>query len=220
METTMHVKLLSLALFANLIAATGAHATLETPQAQGNGYNKVVFNVSNEWDAQPEPAPDMIVLAASSGDSTGHASMKQPSYTVGDLVITNVRAGATVPKAPVAGGYMVIRNNGSEPDFLIGGTASFSGDVQIHEMKMQGDVMKMRELADGLEIPAGGEVMLKPGGYHVMFMKLSEPLNEGDSRKATLRFKNAGSVEVEFNIKSRKDLKSHGMDHSKHGSSN
>ncbi|NNJ76777.1 MAG: copper chaperone PCu(A)C [Anderseniella sp.] len=217
----MHVKLLSLALFANLIAATGAHATLETPQAPANGYSKAVFDVSHEWDAQSEPAaPDIVILAASSGHGTGHASMNQSSYTVGDLVITNVRAGATVPKAPVAGGYMVIKNNGSASDFLVGGQAAFAGDVQIHEMKMQGDVMKMRELADGLEIPAGGEVMLQPGGYHVMFMKLTEPLKEGENRKATLTFKNAGSVEVEFGVKSRKDLKSHGMNHSKHGSSN
>lgn len=223
----MQVKFLSLALFANLIAVTGtlAHATFETPQAIGDSHPKAVLKMSHGWDAQPGPAPGMMILAASSGDSTGHASMKQPGYTVGDLVITNVRAGATVPKAPVAGGYMMIRNNGSEPDFLIGGKAAFSGDVQIHEMKMQGDVMKMRELADGLEIPAGGEVMLKPGGYHVMFMKLSEPLTEGENRKATLTFKNAGSVEVEFAVKSRKHLKSHGMDHSKtdhskHGSSN
>ncbi len=217
----MQVKFLSLALFANLIAATGAHATLETPQAPANGYSKAVFAVSHEWDAQPEPAaPGIMILAASSGDSAGHASMKQPSYTVGDLLITNVRAGATVPKAPVAGGYMMIKNNGSASDFLIGGQAAFSGDVQIHEMTMQGDVMKMRELADGLEIPAGGEVMLQPGGYHVMFMKLTEPLKEGENRKATLTFKNAGSVEVEFGVKARKDLKSHGMDHSKHGSDN
>ncbi len=162
----------------------------------------------------------MMILAASSGDSAIHASMKQPNYTVGDLVITNVRAGATVPKAPVAGGYMVIRNNGSEPDFLIGGQAAFSGDVQIHEMKMHGDVMKMRELADGLEIPAGGEVVLKPGGYHVMFMKLTEPLTEDENRKATLTFKNAGSVEVEFAVKSRKHLNAHDKDHTKHGGSN
>lgn len=216
----MQLKFLSLALFANVIAATGAHATLETPQTQGNDYGKVVFNVTHEGDIQPELAPGTLTLAASSGDSTGHASMKLPSYTVGDLVITNVRAGATVPKAPVAGGYMVIRNNGGEPDFLIGGTAAFAGDVQIHEMKMHGDVMKMRELAGGLEIPAGGEVILQPGGYHVMFMKLGEPLKQGENRKATLTFRNAGSVEVEFGVKSRKDLKSHGMDHSKPGSSN
>ena len=115
---------------------------------------------------------------------------------------------------------MMIKNNGSTTDFLVGGQAAFSGEVQVHEMKMQGDVMKMRELADGLEIPAGGQVILKPGGYHVMFMKLTEPLTEGESRKATLTFKNAGSVEVEFNVKSRKHLNAHGKEHSGHGSSN
>ena len=218
----MQVKFLSLALFANLIAATCAfaHTTIETPQAAVGGYYNAVLKVPQGWDEQPGPAPGIMILAASSGDGTSHASIKQPSYTVADLVITNVRAGATVPKAPVAGGYMVIKNNGSGPDFLVGGHAAFSGDVQIHEMKMQGDVMKMRELADGLEIPAGGEVVLKPGGYHVMFMKLTEPLSEGENRKVTLIFKNAGSVKVEFAVKNRKHLNAHGMDHSKHGSSN
>lgn len=216
----MQVKFLSLALFANVIAATGAHATLDTPQLPDNGYSKAVFDVSHVWDSHKEPAPGTMVLAASSGHGTGHGSMDQASYAVGDLVITNVRAGATVPKAPVAGGYMVIKNNGRTSDFLVDGQAAFAGDVQIHEMTMQGDVMKMRELADGLEIPAGGEVMLQPGGYHVMFMKLSEPLKAGENRKAILTFKNAGSVEVEFGVKNRKDLKSHSMDHSRQGSSN
>ena len=196
----MQVNLTSLALFGSLIATTGAlaHAT-QTAQ---------------------QPLSGKMILAASSSDSTGHSSMKHQDYTVGDLVISKVRAGATVPKAPVAGGYMVIRNNGATPDFLVGGVAAFSDDVQIHEMKMQGDVMKMRELSDGLEIPAGGEVVLQPGGYHVMFMKLREPLTEGQKRKATLTFKNAGNVEVEFDVMSRKHLNGHGKDHSGHGSSN
>jgi len=222
METIMQVKFLSPALVASLIAATSAcaHAAFETPQASGDNHQRAVVKTPRGWDAQSGPAPGMMILAASSGDSAGHAAMKQPNYTVGDLLISNVRAGATVPKAPVAGGYMVIRNNGSEPDFLIGGQAAFAGDIQIHEMKMQGDIMKMRELADGLEIPAGGEVVLKPGGYHVMFMKLTEPLTEGENRTATLTFKNAGSVEVEFTVKSRKHLNAHDKDHTKHGSSN
>lgn len=209
----MQLKSLSLAVLASLIAATSAFAEEHTasPENISPGAHQTVLAGN-------------IVLAASSDNSTGHASMKPHSYTVVDLVITNVRAGATPPKAPVAGGYMTIRNNGSEPDFLIGGQAGFSGDVQVHEMKMDGDVMKMRELADGLEIPAGGEVILKPGGYHVMFMKLSEPLAEGDKRKATLTFRSAGSVEVEFDVKSRAQMKSHGNshsggDHSQHGTS-
>ena len=65
---------------------------------------------------------------------------------------------------------------------------------------MQGDVMKMRELAEGLEIPAGATVALAPGGYHIMFMGLNQAFVEGESITITLVFEKAGSVEVELPV--------------------
>ena len=131
--------------------------------------------------------------------TAGHASSHD--VTVGDIAIEDPYARATPPKAPVAGGYMKIVNKGSQPDRLIGGSAPFAGKVEVHEMAMQGDVMKMRELADGLVIPAGGSVDLKPGGYHLMFMKLKTPLKAGEKRKATLIFQKAGKVDVTFDVR-------------------
>lgn len=143
-------------------------------------------------------------------------------YKAGTLVIHHPYARATPPKAPVSGGYMTIHNEGKEADRLIGGKAGFAGEIQIHEMVMDGDVMKMREIAGGLEIPPGGEVTLKPGGLHVMFMQLGEQLQEGEKRKVMLEFEKAGSVEVEFNVEkvekpaAMKDGKMpEGTDHSK-----
>ncbi len=138
-------------------------------------------------------------------------------YKVGDLEIGHPYARATPPNAPVSAGYMTIRNTGTEPDRLVGGSADFAGMVQIHEMTMDGDVMKMREIEGGLEIPPGGEVVLEPGGYHVMFMKLVEQLKEGKTRKATLEFQKAGSIEVELPVQEVKPgaKMDHGkMDHS------
>ena len=83
---------------------------------------------------------------------------------------------ATLPNAPVGGGFLTIENTGYQTDRLISATSSVAGDTQIHEMSMQGDVMKMRELAEGLEIPAGATVALAPGGYHIMFMGLNQAL--------------------------------------------
>jgi copper(I)-binding protein len=68
--------------------------------------------------------------------------------------------------------------------------------MQIHEMTMADGVMKMRELPDGLRIPSGHAVMLEPGGYHVMFMDLKEPLVQGAKVDVTLRFAKAGEVPV------------------------
>jgi copper(I)-binding protein len=61
-----------------------------------------------------------------------------------------------------------------------------------------GGVMRMREIAGGLEIAPGATVELKPGGYHVMFMDLTRQLQQGESVKGTLVFEKAGKVEVEF----------------------
>lgn len=143
-------------------------------------------------------------------------------YTAGDLVIDHPVARATPANAPVSGGYMTIRNTGDEADRLVGGTAAFAGKVEIHEMSMDGDVMKMREIEGGIEIPAGGEVVLKPGGLHVMFMQLGERLEEGDEHTATLAFEKAGDVEVTFNVESLATIREHmgGMEHGSMGHSN
>ena len=75
---------------------------------------------------------------------------------------------------------MKITNNGKEPDRLIGGTVPFAGRFEVHEMAIEGGVMKMREVK-GLEIKPGETVELKPGGYHVMFMDLKSGLKEGQT---------------------------------------
>ncbi|WP_421851917.1 copper chaperone PCu(A)C [Oricola sp.] len=135
-------------------------------------------------------------------------------YKIGDLVIEHPTARATPPNAPVSGGYMIIRNEGSEADRLIAGSAPFAGKVEIHEMKMENDVMKMREIEGGLEIPAGGSVELKPGGYHVMFMKLNEQLKEGEMVKGTVVFQNAGEIELGFKVVAPGEMKmKHNHDH-------
>ena len=135
---------------------------------------------------------------------------------VGDLMISKMRIRATPPGAPVSGGYMVIKNTGTVTDRITGISADFAGKAEIHEMKLDGDIMRMRPLVGGLEIPAGGEVILKPGGLHLMFMQLGEQLKEGDSRKVTLTFEKAGEVEVDFKVRDITKSHKHG-DHSGHG---
>ena len=149
------------------------------------------------------------------------ASALAHEYKLGNLEIIHPHARATPPGAPVSGGFMVIKNTGTEPDRLIGGSADFSETFQVHEMKMDGDVMKMREIEGGLEIPAGGEVELVPGGYHVMFIGLKEPMVEGNKHKVTLTFEKAGSIEVEFDVENiamgikQGKMDGHGMQHGK-----
>jgi copper(I)-binding protein len=124
------------------------------------------------------------------------------NYTAGSLKIERPWTRATPAGAKVAGGYMTITNSGKEPDRLVGGTLPRAGRFEVHEMKMDGGVMKMRELQGGLEIKPGETVQLKPGGYHVMFMELKEPLRQGETLKGQLRFEKAGTVDVEYKVES------------------
>ncbi len=117
----------------------------------------------------------------------------------GDLTIEKPWARATPKGADVGAAYLEIRNGGGEADRLTGGTADFA-NIEIHEMSMQGNVMKMQELKDGLAIPAHGDVNLAPGGYHVMLTGLKHPLVKGETAKVTLTFERAGAVTVDFPI--------------------
>ena len=118
----------------------------------------------------------------------------------GDLNISLPFTRATLPNAPVGGGFLTIENTGTEADRLVSVTSTVAGATQIHEMAMQGDVMKMRELTDGLEIPAGETVVLAPGGFHIMFMGLKQAFVEGETVAVTLTFEKAGAVEVRLPV--------------------
>jgi copper(I)-binding protein len=121
-------------------------------------------------------------------------------YKLGSLEIVHPWARATPKGASVAGGYLKITNKGTTPDRLVGGSAAFAGKFEIHEMKMTAGVMQMRPLPEGVEIKPGETVELKPGSYHLMFLNLKEPLQQGQSAKGTLVFEKAGPIQVEYKI--------------------
>ncbi len=119
-------------------------------------------------------------------------------FRLGDIEIGHPYARAMLPGAKVGGGYLKLTNEGDVDDRLIGATSDRAGSVQLHEMKIENDVMIMRELGDGIVVPTGQTVELKPGGYHVMFMDVKEPFKEGETIKAKLTFEKAGSIDVGF----------------------
>ena len=136
-----------------------------------------------------------LITAHSYADDAEPQAMAQAVET-GAMKISGAWARAMLPGQPVGGGYLTIENTGAQADRLVAVTSGASPDIQIHEMKMEGDVMKMRQLSEGLEIPAGGKVELKPGGYHLMFMAVPGPFKEGGMVKVTLKFEKAGEAEV------------------------
>ena len=119
---------------------------------------------------------------------------------IGNLTISAPYVRAMVPGAPVGGGYMTITNTGGTDDRLVAASSPRAATVQIHEMKMDNDVMIMRELAGGLAIPAGKTIELKPGGYHLMFMKVAAPFLQGQTVRTSLKFEKAGTAEIDFPV--------------------
>jgi hypothetical protein len=119
-------------------------------------------------------------------------------YNVGSLHIIHPWSRETPKGASVAAGYLIIENKGTTPDRLIGGSAEIAGRFQIHEMKTENGVMRMRELDKGVEIPAGGSVKFAPNGYHIMLLDLKSTPVQGKPFMGTLVFEKAGKVEVKF----------------------
>ena len=106
-------------------------------------------------------------------------------------------ARATVQGQKGTGAFMNL--TAKEGTRLVGVSSPAAGVAEVHEMKMENDIMKMRPVPS-LDLPAGQTVQLKPGGYHVMLMDLKAPLANSSTVPVTLRFKNAKGVESKLDL--------------------
>lgn len=134
-----------------------------------------------------------------------------------NVTVTDAWARATVQGQKATGAFMKITAKDSAK--LVGVSSPVAGVVEIHEMKMDKDVMKMSALPNGLELPAGKAVELKPGGYHVMLMDLKAPLAKDTTIPLTLTVQDAKGVKSTVELKLLVGMQAPGMpshDHSKH----
>lgn len=139
-----------------------------------------------------KPAPTLKIAASASAPKV---------FKAGSITVEQPWARATPAGAKVGGGYLRVTNTGPEPDRLTGGTFPIADKVEVHEMSMVNDIMRMKQVPDGLEIEPGASVELKPGGTHLMFLGLREGLSEGQVLKGTLIFEKAGPVEVTYQVR-------------------
>lgn len=179
------------------------------------------------WEEIPEagqnphaldhPAPRLTITASASSHQGGHEhgsghgndhdnhdgqqQAEGASATIGDLEISSAWTRAMLPGQKAGGGYLNVTNHGEATDRLVSAASPVAGKVEIHNMEVVDDVMTMRPVEGGLELPAGETVELKPGGYHVMFIGVSEPFTEGKNVPVTLEFENAGMVELSLPVR-------------------
>ena len=115
----------------------------------------------------------LVLLAAIATSGLAHA----------EVTVKEPWVRATVAQQKATGAFMTLTSSGDAK--LISASSPLAGVVEVHEMAMEGDVMRMRAVTD-LKLPAGKPVELKPGGYHVMLMGLKQPLKAGDTVPVTL----------------------------------
>ena len=138
----------------------------------------------------------IIIASAIALSSGAHAY----DYKIGSLEIDRPWSRAVPKGATVAAGYLTIKNTGTEPDRLLGGSTPVAGKFEVHEMSMDKGVMKMRPVTGGLEIKPGETVELKPQSFHIMMMGLKQPIEKGKPFKGSLMFEKAGAVDVDFAV--------------------
>jgi uncharacterized protein YcnI/copper(I)-binding protein len=150
-------------------------------------------------DVTLAPAVDAMAGMDMSSAAPAPADVSAP-VTVGDLKISSAFSRAMLPGQPTGGGYFTITNSGTQADRLVSASSSVAGAVSLHSMTMDGNVMQMRPVPDGIEIPAGGTVTLDPNGLHLMFEKVTAPFKAGDVVPVTLTFAKAGKVELALKV--------------------
>jgi copper(I)-binding protein len=139
-----------------------------------------------------------IALALTAAVAVGlqPVTVAQPST----VTIENPWTRATAPGQAVAGGFMTVINTTSTEDRLLRASSPVAKEVQIHNTTMDEGVMRMRPMADGVAIPAGGRVEFKPRALHLMFMGLQAPIAAGTTVPVTLEFERAGKVGATFRV--------------------
>ena len=139
----------------------------------------------------------LLVFAAMTAACSSAAA---ESTKAGSLTIEQPWARPTIGEAANSAAYMTIANGGDKPDRLTGVKTEIATDAMLHESRMEGAVMKMVHLHDGLEIAAHATAELKPLGAHVMLMGLKRPLKEGETFPLRLTFAGQGDVTVTVTV--------------------
>jgi len=162
--------------------------------------------------AQAQPAAPAAEKAA---PAAGHKAAKHKKTAEDEhkkiaqsaLSIENPWARAMLPGAKVGAGYFEIKNNTDKPVRLASVRSTIAEKVEIHSMSMDGSVMKMRQMKDGVEIPPHSGLSFKPGSFHLMFINPKAPFKAGEVVPASFTFSDGRAINVPFAVRAPKAAK-------------
>ena len=135
----------------------------------------------------------LALAACNPGQSADGSERAAPQVQVSDALCRPTPVGRQA-----TGCYLTL--TAPEDDRLVSVASPVAGRIEIHESRMESNMMMMRELKEGMPLPAGQTVELKPGGNHIMLLSVTEPLKAGDSVPLTLTFASAAPVEIRATV--------------------
>jgi len=145
----------------------------------------------------------LAVILAIAAATTLSIAATAHEFKAGQLMIDHPWARPTIGSSKNAAAYMMLSNSGDSADTLLAVKSDAADHVTLHESRMDGEIMRMVPVKDGVEVPPHGAVELKPLGLHVMLMELREPLKEGEEFPMTLVFEKAGDVPVVVKVEKK-----------------
>ncbi len=145
----------------------------------------------------------MILLLVAAQCGAAPAPPEQQSQPAAESQGANISIEAPFARATTENGavYLKLVNTGEVADRLVSAETDVASVVELHETKMEGDVMKMSPVSGGIELPAGETVSLEPGGLHIMLIDLTEDLAPGDKIKLTLNFEISDPISIEAEVR-------------------
>lgn len=189
---THFAALLALVLVLLLAVVACTQAPPASPSGQG-------ISAQNVW---ARPAKSMAAMGDAMSDAMEQGGMGDAAGSAGDAAgMGNAMEGQMQHGGANSAIYMLLANGSAAADRLVAAQADVSNAVEIHETRMEGDVMRMQQVEGGIEVPAGGQAELKPGGYHVMLIGLTRDLNVGDKFPVTLEFASGATLQVEAEVR-------------------
>jgi len=150
----------------------------------------------------------LMTLAACSGQDSP-APHETETVAAGTIAVSGGWVRAVGDGVRMSAGYGTISNQGDAPDRIIALTSPIAEAVELHE-SVEEDGRSMMRPVTGLEVPAGGDIELAPGGYHLMLIGVTVPLTEGETYDITMTFENAGDLTVPMTAMTGKSAMDHG----------
>lgn len=142
-----------------------------------------------------------LIVSACGQPAATNTETEVAEAPAGAIELTDPWATPTPGGRDISAGYVAIANGAGSEDRLVSVSSPRAERVEVHEMSMDGGVMRMRAVEGGLAIPAGETVALAPGGLHLMFYGVTQPFAVGEAIPVTLSFANAGEMQVSMTVR-------------------